>query len=128
MKRYEVVYERDESGWWVASVKKVGAITQGRTLDQARERIRDALESIVGEEARDATLVDVLRIDPRVRRVLAVAQQARQRAKDQQEKANAMAAEAAKLLTKQLGLGLRDAGKLLGVSFQRVHQLVEEDG
>ena len=41
MKRYTLRYERNESGWWVASVKGVrGCHTQGRTLEEARRRIR----------------------------------------------------------------------------------------
>ena len=44
VKTYTVVYERDEEDWWVAEVAEVpGCHTQGRTLEQARERILDAL-------------------------------------------------------------------------------------
>jgi predicted RNase H-like HicB family nuclease len=54
-------YERDEAGWWVASVRKVrGCHTQGRTVDEARRRIREALELFV-DDARKATLIDHLR-------------------------------------------------------------------
>ena len=45
VKSYRVAYERDESGWWVATVRGVrGCHTQGRTVDEARRRIREALE------------------------------------------------------------------------------------
>ena len=44
MKTYTVVYERDEEDWWVAEVPEVpGCHTQGRIIEQARERILDAL-------------------------------------------------------------------------------------
>lgn len=44
MKTYTVVYERDEEDWWVAEVPEVpGCHTQGRTIEQARDRILDAL-------------------------------------------------------------------------------------
>ena len=34
MKAYHVIYERDESGWWAASVRGLrGCHTQGRTVD-----------------------------------------------------------------------------------------------
>jgi predicted RNase H-like HicB family nuclease len=50
VKRYRVAYERDEAGWWVASVRGVrGCHTQGRTVDEARRRIREALELFVGD-------------------------------------------------------------------------------
>ena len=36
VKSYRVAYERDESGWWVATVRGVrGCHTQGRTVDEA---------------------------------------------------------------------------------------------
>ena len=58
MKRYRVAYERDESGWWVASVRGVrGCHTQGRTVDEARRRIREALALFV-DDARKATIAD----------------------------------------------------------------------
>lgn len=53
MKRYRVTYERDESGWWVASVSGVrGCHTQGRTVDEARRRIKEALELFVDDATR----------------------------------------------------------------------------
>jgi predicted RNase H-like HicB family nuclease len=50
MKTYTVIYERDEEGWWVAEVPEVpGCYTQGRTIEQARERILDALSLYVDD-------------------------------------------------------------------------------
>ena len=50
MKTYTVVYERDEADWWVAEVPEVpGCHTQGRTIEQARERILDALSLYAGD-------------------------------------------------------------------------------
>jgi predicted RNase H-like HicB family nuclease len=41
---YRVRYGKDKSGWWVATVPEVpGCHTQGKTVDQARERIKEAL-------------------------------------------------------------------------------------
>ena len=58
MSVYHVAYERDESGWWVASVREVrGCHTQGRTVDEARRRIRKAMNLFV-DDARSAKLVD----------------------------------------------------------------------
>ena len=58
VKSYCVAYERDESGWWVASVRGVrGWHTQGRTVDETRRRIREALELFV-DDARKAPIVD----------------------------------------------------------------------
>jgi predicted RNase H-like HicB family nuclease len=58
MSVYHVAYERDESGWWVASVREVrGCHTQGRTVDEARRRIRKAME-LFADDVRSAKLVD----------------------------------------------------------------------
>jgi predicted RNase H-like HicB family nuclease len=55
--RLTIVYEQGEDGWIVASVPEVpGALSQGRTREQARENVIDALRGILelrfGEHAR----------------------------------------------------------------------------
>src|SRR5206468_4451184 len=62
IKTYRVAYERDESGWWVASVRGVrGCHTQGRTVDEARRRIVEAMELFV-DNARTARFVDDVKL------------------------------------------------------------------
>ena len=123
MKRYTVRYERDEAGWWVASVKGVrGCHTQGRTLDEARRRIREALGLAVRDAAR-AALVDEIRLPADVRRTVGRSRAAPARAEREQVRARATTKAAAALLRKRLKLGVRDAGALLGLSHQRVQQL-----
>ena len=53
-----VVYEEGESGWVVARIREVpAAMSQGKTRDEARENVLDALRELVlsylddGEEA-----------------------------------------------------------------------------
>src|SRR3989304_10284925 len=59
---YRVAYERDQSGWWVATVRGVrGCHTQGRTVDEARRRIREAMELFVND-ARSTRLIDDVRL------------------------------------------------------------------
>jgi predicted RNase H-like HicB family nuclease len=44
--KYVVTYELDGDGWWVAEVQGVaGCHTQGKTIEEARERIREALQA-----------------------------------------------------------------------------------
>lgn len=46
---FEVLFEEDEDGWIVASVPALpGCHTQGRTLEQARERIGEAIQAYLG--------------------------------------------------------------------------------
>jgi predicted RNase H-like HicB family nuclease len=62
VKSYRVTYERDESGWWVATVRGVrGCHTQGRTVDEARRRIREAL-GLFADDARRVSVVDEVKL------------------------------------------------------------------
>jgi predicted RNase H-like HicB family nuclease len=43
-KKYMATVKRDEAGWWIATVHGIAGVhTQGRTLEQVRERVREAL-------------------------------------------------------------------------------------
>lgn len=129
MSRYTVQYERDESGWWVAQVKEVpAALTQGRTIVEARRRIREALALALDDDrkAENATLVDDVKLPADARRALESARAARQRLEVETENAQARTEIAVQKLIKKLGLSMRDAGELLGISHQRVQQLVHD--
>ncbi len=126
MKTYKVRLERDETGHWIASVPAVpGCHSYGRSLDEARRRIRQALALFVTDAAR-ATLEDDIRLTPRMARLRKDALAARDLADRQSARAAAATREAARALTRDLRIGVRDAGRLLGVSHQRIHQLLEE--
>jgi predicted RNase H-like HicB family nuclease len=46
--RLTIVFEAEEDGWIVASVREVpGALSQGRTRDEARDNVIDALHGIL---------------------------------------------------------------------------------
>jgi predicted RNase H-like HicB family nuclease len=121
--RYTVVYERDESGAWNAHVPEVpGCHTYGRSLRQARERIREALGLWV-DDADQAELVPDIRLPRRVQTAVRRARTARARVAHQQQQAADAADEAVHRLA-ELGLGVRDAGEVLGISHQRVQQIL----
>lgn len=45
MVEFNVIIEKDEEGWYVASVPEIqGCHTQGKTIPQVLERIREAIE------------------------------------------------------------------------------------
>ena len=124
---YRVVIERDDSGAWLAHVRGVrGCHTYGRTLDQARRRIREAL-SLWVEDAESAELVEEIRLPADARQAIRRSGAARRRAVRGRESAQSTTAAAANLLVERLGLGVRDAGELLGLSYQRVQQLVSDN-
>jgi len=125
MRRYVVRYKRDASRAWIATVPTVkGCHTYGRTLDQARARIREAL-TLFDDEAGKAELVDQVVLSADARALVNQARAARTRAASEQKKASSATAAAARLLTSELGLSTRDAGRLLDLSHQRIQQLVE---
>ena len=121
---YRVVIERDESGAWLAHVAGIrGCHTYGRTLEQVRRRIREALGLWV-DDADNAELVEELRLPHSARQAIRRSAAARVQAERGRENAQQATGAAAQLLVQRLGLGVRDAGELLGLSYQRVQQLV----
>ena len=124
-RRYTVTYDRDGSGMWLAQVKGVaGCHTQGRTIAQARARIREAL-ALFDDRARDARIDDDVRLPGAVRRLITEQRAVRSSQEAAQARLRAINVKAARALTRQVGLSLRDAGELLGASQESVRQWVE---
>ena len=128
MKTYRVAYERDESGWWVASVRGVrGCHTQGRTVDEARRRIVEAMELFV-DNARTATIVDDVKLPTGVAQAVRAYATLRKRAEQEDGRAALAARRAVRMLRGgRLKMSARDAARLLGLSHQRVHQLTQDE-
>lgn len=125
-KSVTVSYERDEKGWWVASVKGIpGCHTQGRSIGQARTRIREALEAAAPDLQR-VELKEVMKLPTKAKQVLARRQAAQRRLAAHEEKAQELTRQAIRTLVRDLDLSVRDAGALLGISHQRVQQLVQD--
>lgn len=126
MTRFTVLFRRDENGWWVAQVREVpAAITQGRTLAEARRRIREALALAVDSDvvAQGATLIDDVQLPRSVRRALRAVSVSRTRLERERRRLSAANDAALSELIGRLKLSLRDAGELLGLSHQRIQQL-----
>ena len=122
MTTYRVHYEIDEAGYWFARVEGVqGCHTQGRSLETARERIREALDLCV-DNAKDATLDEVFKP---ARAVTRKAKAARERAEKAQDEAQTLMRDAVMQLLDSK-LSYRDMAVLLGISHQRVSQLAKE--
>jgi len=119
VKSYRVVYELDESGHWIATVPSVkGCHTYGRSLSEARARVREALGLFVDDATR-AQLKDEIRLPAEMRRLVVSFQAARERAQRERKQAD----DAARRLAERLSR--RDAAELLNISHQRVQQLAE---
>jgi len=114
------VFRRDESGTWIVSVPSVrGCHSYGRTIEQARARIHEALRLF---DADSDDLAEDIRLPAQLREAVRRARRARMRSEAQRSAAQAELRTATSALTRA-GLSRRDAGTLLGVSRQRVQQL-----
>jgi len=120
MRRVRAVFDRDESGAWIVSVPAIrGCHSYGRTLEQARARIREALRLF---DVQRVDLAEDIRLPAELLAGVRHARRARQRAEAQRSAAQAELRTTAARLARA-GLSRRDAGDLLGLSRQRVQQL-----
>jgi predicted RNase H-like HicB family nuclease len=125
--KYTVKYTPDlKSGWWVAEVVDLpGCLTQGRTLEQARDRIREALEAYLDlPKPYAGELVDEVDLPQALREVVTAVAEAREASKRTAERARDAEWKAVYVLKKSK-LNLSDAGILLGFSKQRAHQILK---
>ena len=129
MKTYHVTYERDESGWWVASVRELrGCHTQGRTVDEARRRIVQAMELFV-DHARSSKILDDVKLPTGAAKAIRDYASLRKKADQEGRRAALAARRAVRVLRgERLKMSARDAARLLGLSHQRVHQLADDKG
>ncbi len=122
-RNYVAVYERDpESDAWLVSIKGIpGCHTYGRTLRQAEVRIREALAAWLDREP------EALEITPEwpadVAMLATEVSQAGSRAAKSAQTAGSATVKAAKKLDR-MGLSRRDTADVLGISHQRVQQLL----
>ena len=124
-KHYCAVYDRDEDGRWNVEIPDVaGCYTYGRTIAQARSRIREALGLYV-PHAEHATIVDDIRLPAPAQKRLDRLAQARANAERTQRVLGKEQRAAARQL-REAGLSFRDSGELLGCTRQRVEQLTRE--
>lgn len=123
---YTAIYKRDpdDDAWLVHIEDVAGCHTYGRTLAQARERIREALALFV-DDAHTVEIVDDIHIPKDAKAILARANRARAKVAEAQEVASSMTREAV-IALRAAGLTVRDIGDLLGVSHQRVSKLMAE--
>jgi len=119
---YRVIVERDAAGWWLARIPAVrGCHTQGKSIDQALRRVREALGLWV-DDADLAILESDIRLPSALRAVVTQTRQAREGEARAREAARSALGRSVRTLTES-GISTRDAAHLLGISHQRVHQL-----
>lgn len=126
-RKYKVEFRPDEDGYWAITVRGVeGCFTQARSIEQGMTRAREAL-SVCLDDAEDAAAAElevVFAIPAEQRRQIARAKRLQRTAETAQASAVVAVREVARELTRTMSV--RAAGELLGISGQRVHQLVGE--
>lgn len=123
MKTYTVRAERS-GNWWALEVPDLpGVFSQARRLDQAQTMAQDAIAAMldVATDSFDVEVVTVL--DEETRAALDDLAQAREELSRAQRRTAGATQQAVKVLTHRDRLTVRDAGRVLGLSYQRVAQV-----
>jgi predicted RNase H-like HicB family nuclease len=125
---YKVVYELepDGSAWNVSVPELPGVYTWASSVRKAREHAREAIALWLDIDQSAVPIEEEEYVLPaRFRSALERARRSRERSDAAQRDATTAARDAARVLTESAGLTLRDAGEVLGVSYQRVDQLLK---
>lgn len=123
-KRYEVLASRDGDSW-LLRVPAVERSTQALRLDQAEEMARDLIAIMTNRPSDSFDVEITTRLDPELSDLLSQVARAKSEAKERQEEASRLQRRAVRALTES-GLTVRDTGRLLGLTHQRVAQLRAE--
>ena len=122
---YQATAERDGSTWLIR-VPAISRSTQARRLDQADDMARDLIALMTDEDPSSFDVEIRAELAPHLGRLVQIAVERTASARHEQLMASLASRAAAHALT-QGGLTVRDAGRLLGISYQRVQQLLEQD-
>ena len=115
---------RRSGDWWAIEVPGVeGVHSQARRLDQVDSMAREAIALMLDVPEDSFDLILMPELDNEVTVLLGEVARAKGHLRDAEGQVAAMLRMTAEKLTKQRGLTTRDAGKVMGVSFQRISQL-----
>ncbi|HET9346161.1 MAG TPA: type II toxin-antitoxin system HicB family antitoxin [Candidatus Limnocylindrales bacterium] len=124
---YTVTADRDGAWWAIRVVELPGVFSQARRLTDVERMARDAIALFNGVTRDSFDLTVQERITPDADAVVVEARMARAEAVESQRVASKKSREAAEALAR-LGLPQRDIGRILGLSHQRVAQLLRARG
>jgi predicted RNase H-like HicB family nuclease len=125
VKTLTAVFQRDEEGYWLVELAEEPRVhTYGRTLAKARQHIFDAAALWFEVSPEEFNLVEDIRLPAPVKARLELARREREHAQAAQEAAAGATREAARALVREGRLSVRDAAEVLGLSHQRVQQLL----
>lgn len=111
---------RRSGKWWAISIRELkGVHTQARRLDQVADMARDAIALMLDLDPAEITVT----VEPEVPAQVEDALAARRAAREAERAAEEATVAAARQLIDE-GYTIRDAGRLLGLSPQRISQIV----
>lgn len=124
---HRITVER-EPGYWTIRVPDISeVVTQARRLSEVKRNAQEAIAVWLDKGVDEVEVAMDLVVPSAVQSALNEAKQLQQEASEKLERAGQATSEAARWLTKELGMTLREAAEILGVSFQRVGQLLERE-
>jgi predicted RNase H-like HicB family nuclease len=129
-KTYKVTATRQRrtGGWWAIEVPEIpGVFSQAKRLDGVTPMARDAIALMLDADPNSFDLFVEPRLDAAVDRLVREARELRSLVEAEQRLASQATRAAARALIAR-GLTVRDAGRLLGISHQRVAQLLSTPG
>jgi predicted RNase H-like HicB family nuclease len=126
MKTYRVECEWDDTGWWVVTVPEVsGAVTQSKRLDKVPDDVGEVLELLTGRKP-DSYELDIHTVVPGKAGELAARAFELRTEVEKLSSSVATTTSTAVVTLSQSGFSMRDIGQLVGVSHQRVDQILKE--
>ena len=121
---YRVRCQPDGKWWFIEVPELRGVFSQARRLRDVEMMARDAISLMLEVQEDSFDLRVEPSLGPALEKRLATMHKARAEADAARARAAKVTAETAAALVAS-GLTVRDAGEILGLSFQRVSQLVE---
>lgn len=117
-------FSRDPSGAWLVSFPSIpGAHTYGRTLRTARRRIPEVLE-LFNLDPQQVEVAEEYELAGPARKAIGDLESARRDLQRAVDRSRQLLEKALDELQRRMRLSTRDAGEILGISHQRVAQLL----
>jgi predicted RNase H-like HicB family nuclease len=124
VKTYTARLEQEHDGRWSVELEEEPRVhTWGKTIDQALTRMREAAALWYQTDEASIELVPRPVLPKATGRTVEQARKARDQARDADRLAIEQTRKAAVALTSR-GISMRDTAAILGISHQRVHQLL----
>ena len=127
---FNVRYTPDDNGQWLVEVlsspdsEPIGVYTHGRTLAKAEANAREALAAwFDGTDEESFILLPTINLESRLISKAVEATKQRQALREQEAEAAKATADAVTALANR-GLSTRDIAYIVGISYQRVQQLL----